>query len=138
MLKCVLVGILIGWLILSIVYWLADVVFDNIEALRWCYFIPYLIAYLFVEFIPNCLDTIPLIPMCVEYKINFFRTNLIDIAHKLDSEEKREKWLAKIRGERNKKAWKRLFREIPISKECYSKAELEEIREKLNKKVEEF
>ena len=109
---CGMCVVIFGSVLLSIITWIAEKILENIQNLQF---------------------TIPYIPLCIEYKINPFKTKISEICGILDTEEKREKWLSI-----NKKyeyGWKKLFRQYPIEP---TEEELEEFRKELNKKVEEF
>lgn len=110
---CGMCVVIFGSILLSIITWIAKKILETIQ---------------------NFQLTIPYIPLCIEYKINPFRTRLTEICGILDTEEKREKWLT-VTNEKYKRAWKNLFRQYPIEP---TEEELEELRKELNKKVEEF
>ena len=109
---CGMCVVIFGSILLSIITWIAKKI---------------------LEIIQNFQFMIPYIPLCIEYKINPFKTKVSEICGILDTKEKREKWLS-INKE-YEYGWKKLFRQYPIEP---TEEELEEFRKELNKKVEEI
>ena len=100
-----------------------------------CFIIPFVISYIFTEFIPGVRRTLPFVPLCIKYKINPFNTTLSKICYILNTKEKREEWLSVVKNETQKGGWKNLFKQFPTEP---TEEKLEELRKELNKKVEEF
>lgn len=112
-----LLGMLIMWVLLNTMVLIMDFVADNdfifADFIRRGFPLFYLITYC-IKCINGFRKLILFFPMCVKYKINPFRTSLSQICKKLDTEEARKKWLAKIKEEHEKESWEAIFKTYPL------------------------
>lgn len=114
--KMFLLGMLIMYVVMSLVVWIADYI-DEEVAMRKAVPLFYILAYLIFECIPGFIRIIPKLPLCVKYKINPFYMSLADACEKLNTEKARNEWLATAKNPTELKNWKSLFSKYPITKE---------------------
>lgn len=111
--KMFLLGMLVMYVIISLVVWIADYIDEEI-AIRKAVPLFYILAYLIFEFIPGFIRIIPKLPLCVKYGINPFYMSLADACEKLNTEKARDEWLATTKNQTEIKNWKILFSKYPI------------------------
>lgn len=111
--KMFLLGLLVMWVAMNLIVWIADFV-DDAHAMRKAVPLFYILSFVICEVIPAFFRTVPLFPLCARYKINPFYTSLRKVCCQLDTEEAREKWLAKFDKD-GQKRWEQLFRDYPLS-----------------------
>lgn len=111
--KMFLLGLLAMWVAMNLIVWIADLINED-HAMRKAVPLFYILSFVICEAIPAFFRIVPLLPLCVRYKINPFYTSLTKICCQLDTEEAREKWLFKI-DEDSQKRWRQLFRDYPLS-----------------------
>lgn len=113
--KMFLLGLLVMWVAMNLIVWIADFVDDaHAHAMRNCFPLFYILSFVICEVIPGFFRMVPLFPLCARYKINPFYTSLRKVCCQLDTEEAREKWLAKFNKD-SQKRWEQLFRDYPLS-----------------------
>lgn len=110
--KMFLLGLLVMWVAMNLIVWIADFI-DDAHAMRKSVPLFYILSFVICEAIPAFFRIIPLLPLCARYKINPFYTSLTKICCQLDTEEAREKWLSKI-DKNSQERWEQLFRDYPI------------------------
>ena len=111
--KMFLLGMLVMYVIISLVVWIADYIDEEI-AIRKAVPLFYILAYLIFEFIPGFIRIIPKLLLCVKYGINPFYMSLADACEKLNTEKARDEWLATTKNQTEIKNWKILFSKYPI------------------------
>lgn len=112
--KMFLLGLVVMWVVMNLVVWIADFINDA-HAMRKAVPLFYILSYVFCEFIPRALNVIPLLPLCIKYRVNPFWTTISKICISLNTEEAREKWLSKMQNEQVIKHWEKLFKNYPLS-----------------------
>ena len=111
--KMFLVGMLVMWVAMNLVVWIADLI-DDAHAMRKAVPLFYALSFVVSEAIPAFIRIIPLLPLCARYGINPFRTRITTICVKLDTEEARAKWLSKLHDTDVVEHWKKIFADYPI------------------------
>ena len=109
-------GMLTMWVILNAMVWImdfADTDFRFADLVRRGFPLCYVVTYL-IQCASGLALIIPLFPICLKYKINPFYTKLSIICAKLDTIEKREEWLSKVKDEDQKEKWKSIFKDYSI------------------------
>lgn len=114
--KMFLLGMLIMYVIMSLVVWIADLIDEEI-AMRKAVPLFYILTYLIFEFIPGFIRIIPKLPLCIKHGINPFYMSLAEACEKLNTEKARNEWLATVKNPTELKNWKSLFSKYPIAKE---------------------
>jgi len=109
-----LLGMLTMWVAMNLIVWIADLINED-HAMRKAIPLFYILSYVFCDFIPRTLNVIPLLPLCIKYKINPFWTTISKICICLNTEEARKKWLSKMQNDQNIKLWEELFKKYPLS-----------------------
>lgn len=137
--KMFLVGMLVMWVVMNLIVWVADLVNEDL-GMRKAVPLFYILTYIFTMCIPNFIDVIKVLPLCIKYKINPFYTKVSTICCKLNTNKAREEWLSKLND--NYGNWERVFAQYPTEEDLKEiEAEAERIRlehEELKKKLETF
>lgn len=133
--KMFLLGMLVMWIVLNVMTWIMDFAdndFRFADLIRRGFPLCYLFTYL-IQCLYGLIKTIPLLPLCVKYKINPFYTSISKVCTKLNTEKARKEWLAKIS---KAEKWEKVFREYPLNTKEYlesleqKKTEYEKLKEK--------
>lgn len=112
--KMFLLGLLVMWVAMNLIVWIADFI-DDAHAMRKAVPLFYVLSFAVCEAIPAFFRIIPLLPLCARYGINPFYTRITTICVKLDTEEARAKWLSKLHDTDTVKRWKKIFADYPIN-----------------------
>ena len=112
--KMFLVGMLVMWVAMNLIVWIADLI-DDAHAMRKAVPLFYALSFVVGEAIPALIHTVPLLPLCARYGINPFYTRITTICVKLDTEEARAKWLSKLHGPDMVGHWEKIFADYPLN-----------------------
>lgn len=114
--KMFLLGMLVMWVVLNIMTWIMDFA-DNeyrfADLIRRGFPLCYVVIFL-IQCLHSLIIIIPLLPLCIKYKINPFYTSLSKVCEKLNTEKAREEWLKAIKKEKEKSKWEKVFRQFPF------------------------
>lgn len=136
--KMFLLGMLVMWVVLNVMTWImdfADSEYRFADLIRRGFPLCYVVTFL-IQCLHSLIIIIPLLPLCVRYRINPFYTSISKVCTQLNTEKAREEWLKKIKKETEKNKWKKIFREFPLNTKEYleeleqKKAEYEKMKER--------
>ena len=116
--KMFLLGMMVMWILLSVVFFLLDCFWECDKYYLSRLFLPLLIVSATYETIQGMVGVVKVIDLVIKYKINPFKTSVMEIGRKLTKEDK-EIFIKRIAGkdENLARQWRgALELEIPMRK----------------------